>query len=222
MQGLNLEEIKKQFPPYEGKPSMKQDIAGQHIGHLDILYRAANDPPPKAQRIQYVCRCDCGKIFVARKDNLLRHPDVVSCGHINSQGKINISAGEQSIINLLNQNKIIFEKDKSFDDCYRPNPLNKIKKCKFDFYIPKFNTCIEYDGEQHFNSNAWWGTTNTFADGHDSDLFKNQYCWDHKITLIRIPYSKLNTLSFNDLNPSTSNYILTPENQESYYIQNNY
>ena len=219
LNNIDIKKIKEKFPPFTGVSSGRtQDLTGQHIGHLTILYRAANDPPPKTQRIQYVCLCDCGKIFVARKDNLLRHPDVVSCGHINSRGKLNISTGEIKIKQLLEKNNIEYEKDKSFDDCYRPNPQNKIKKCKFDFYLPDFNTCIEYDGEQHFDQSAWWGTTNSFEDGRDSDLFKSQYCWNKNITLIRIPYWAYEQLTFEDLNPLTSNYIFTPEKQKTYYI----
>lgn len=43
------------------------------------------------------------------------------------------------------------------------------------------------------------------------DLIKNLYCLKNNIILIRIPFTKYNTLVLEDLLPETSNFILKIE-----------
>lgn len=58
----------------------------------------------------------------------------------------------------------------------------------FDFYIPKNNILIEYDGEQHYKSVKMWGGDNAFEKRKLHDSIKTKYCLDNKIKLLRIPY----------------------------------
>ena len=61
---------------------------------------------------------------------------------------------------------------------------------KFDFYLPKYNTCIEYDGEQHFKSVEYFGGYISLIETKERDEIKNKFCLDNKIKLLRIPFNK--------------------------------
>jgi very-short-patch-repair endonuclease len=56
----------------------------------------------------------------------------------------------------------------------------------FDFYLPTKNICIEFDGEQHFNSISCFGGIDSFEKIKIRDKIKNDFCYDSNITLIRV------------------------------------
>ena len=88
---------------------------------------------------------------------------------------------------------------------------------RFDFAIYNQDTLlymIEYDGIQHFQRGHFF---DTFDITHKNDLLKNQYCFTHNIPLIRIPYDK--EYSINDLKLETTQFLLTPQNEEQYYSE---
>lgn len=58
------------------------------------------------------------------------------------------SKGEAKIQKILEENNIYFETQKTFKDCKDQGNL------KFDFYLPNYNCCIEYDGIQHFENKS--------------------------------------------------------------------
>lgn len=57
-----------------------------------------------------------------------------------------------------------------------------------------YNTCIEYDGYTHFSANGGWNTEENLAKIQYSDRIKNNYCKEHNIKLIRIPYTDFKNL----------------------------
>ena len=71
-------------------------------------------------------------------------------------------------------------KEYAFDDCRNIYPL------RFDFYIPSINTCIEYDGEQHYRPVEYFGGEEAFKQRIINDNIKTQYCKDNNIRLVRI------------------------------------
>lgn len=92
------------------------------------------------------------------------------------------SKGEREISRLLNIYKIENISQYKFEDC-------KFKSClPFDFYLPKYNVCIEFDGEQHYEIFEYFGGFDKFVDTKIRDTIKNEYCKDKGIKLIRIPY----------------------------------
>lgn len=89
------------------------------------------------------------------------------------------SNGELSIEYVLNSIPIKFIKQYKFNDCkYK-------RKLPFDFYLPELNTCIEYDGEQHFEPR--FGNSE-FKKTKIRDEIKTNYCLSNNIRLIRISY----------------------------------
>jgi hypothetical protein len=65
---------------------------------------------------------------------------------------------------------------------------------KFDFYLPDYNYCVEYDGELHYQVSRYCGGFDKFVDGIIRDTVKNEYCKKNNVKLIRIPYWDFNRI----------------------------
>ena len=89
------------------------------------------------------------------------------------------SRGENKIIECLFKYNITYETQFGFDDC------KYVNKLLYDFYLPDYNCCIEFDGEQHFEPRFG---EDEFSKTQIRDNIKNEYCNKHNIQLIRIPY----------------------------------
>lgn len=98
------------------------------------------------------------------------------------------SKGEKSIRLFLTNNNIKFVHQKRFNDCKNNNPL------PFDFYLSENNTCIEFDGEQHFKQKDFFGGKDALNITKTNDMIKTKYCKYNKIKLIRIPYYSINNI----------------------------
>ena len=94
------------------------------------------------------------------------------------------SKGENDIVKYLNNLKIKFKRQKRFDKCRNKNTL------PFDFYLPEYNCCIEYDGEQHYTPIEFFGGVDNFKKLKKHDKIKNEYCKENNIHLIRIKYNE--------------------------------
>jgi hypothetical protein len=102
------------------------------------------------------------------------------------------SRAETKIEWLLKKHNIIFEKQKKFD--FIRNPKSK-RLLTFDFYLPEYNLCIEYDGEQHFN--PWrlkQGGEERLLKIKERDAVKTQLCAKHDISLLRISFKEEDSL----------------------------
>ncbi len=111
--------------------------------------------------------------------------------HLNKgQGcpKCNISKGEEKISECLKNNNIEFISQKTFDDC------KNIYKLSFDFYLPQYNTCIEFDGQQHFISVDYFGGDVGLEKRIANDTIKNNYCKINNIILIRIKWNEIDNI----------------------------
>jgi len=107
--------------------------------------------------------------------------------HIHKQTgcpKCNSSKNERLIERILIENNIFFETQKKFDNCKNKREL------PFDFYLPDFNLCIEYDGEQHFKSISYFGGDEKFIETKKHDEIKTNFCLENNINLLRIRYDE--------------------------------
>ena len=98
-----------------------------------------------------------------------------------------MSKYEDSVISILKQNKIKFQREKTFSDL-------KHGLLRFDFYIPNLQgvpAIIEVDGDQHFK--PIYGRQ-SFLKGQEHDRRKNSYCLANNIPLYRIPYWEIKNL----------------------------
>jgi len=98
--------------------------------------------------------------------------------------KCNESKGEIEIKKILEINNIHFVREFKFENCKYKNKL------PFDFYLPKHNICIEFDGKQHYTPIERYGGQKTFSITQIRDAIKTQYCLDNGIKLIRIRYDE--------------------------------
>lgn len=107
---------------------------------------------------------------------------------LNGQGcpKCNSSKGEKAIEEILNELSINHIREYRFKNCRRGHYT-----LPFDFYLPEYNTCIEYDGKQHFEPIEYFGGGEAFATRQKNDRIKNNYCKNNKIKLIRVPYTTI-------------------------------
>lgn len=96
--------------------------------------------------------------------------------------KCNTSKGEKKILNYLNENSISFIYQKRFDECKYKNVLS------FDFYLPSYNICIEYDGKQHYEPINFFGGKTGLKNTQIRDKIKNNFCEKNDIIFIRISY----------------------------------
>lgn len=90
------------------------------------------------------------------------------------------SKGEREVAKILSDKNIIFEAQKKFELCKNKSYL------PFDFYLPKHNICIEFDGSQHERPVEWFGGKEDFFKRVENDKIKTKFCIDNKIKLIRI------------------------------------
>lgn len=106
--------------------------------------------------------------------------------HLSGHGcpKCKQSRGEIKIEQFFLNNNITYIYQKSFDDCkYK-------RKLIFDFYLPEYNLCAEYDGRQHFEPINFFGGEEALKLLQITDEIKNQYCRDNNVNLIRIKYNE--------------------------------
>jgi hypothetical protein len=95
------------------------------------------------------------------------------------------SKGELKIRKYLTEKNIQFKQEHKFIDCISKNK----GLSRFDFYLPEYNLCIEYDGDQHIDGKYVWSSRNAddiLDDIHERDLIKNDYCTNKGIKLLRI------------------------------------
>ena len=106
--------------------------------------------------------------------------------HLTGQGcpKCNESKGEKEIRSILETNNIKYKTQKTFNDC------KYVQLLKFDFYLPEKNICIEFDGQQHYEPNKFFGGEKEFIKRQIKDKIKNEYCQNNNIHLIRIKYNE--------------------------------
>lgn len=116
----------------------------------------------------------------------------IAGSHLSGSGcpNCNESKGELKIKKAFKKYNIEYIFQKSFDDCRNKNN----RKLKFDFYLPKQNILIEYDGRQHYEPIEYFGGRNSFKTLNEHDNIKNTYAKINNIILIRISYQQYNEI----------------------------
>lgn len=168
----------------EMQENRKIDLSGQKFGKLTALYPTKKRSADNS--VIWKCKCSCSNNSIIEvSSNHLRTGHTKSCGCM-------ISKGEELISKILSDLNIYFERQKTFE-----NLKSKFNKhLYFDFYLPDYNCCIEYDGEQHYSKNyRGWFTKEQQEGIKERDSIKNRYCYDNGIKIIRIPYTDYDNLN---------------------------
>lgn len=175
----------------ESAEKRQLDLAGQRFGKL-VAIRKTNQR--KYRSVVWECQCDCGNITYQPAGLLIRN-EVASCGCTM------FSAREKEIAELLSEYEIPYRHEMKFETCRFPNSG---RLAHFDFYVNE-EYIIEADGEQHFHAAGGYSTEETYQGIVYRDNYKNQWCAEHDIPIIRIPYT-LKTVTINDLILETTKY----------------
>lgn len=126
-------------------------------------------------------KCSCGNVFV-RKPNTVISSRLWQCHDCSKF----ISKGERVICDYLESHNIEYIYQKTFEDC------RNVFCLPFDFYLPQYNTVIEYDGEFHYNKTT---LQNDYEGQLKRDDIKTNYCSKNGIILIRIPYYNFDNIT---------------------------
>lgn len=145
-----------------------QEVANINV-NIEVINEYAGDNTP----ILHKCKID-GHEWMARPANILQGQGCPKC---------NASKGEKIIANWLNKNNISYEQQKTFNGCRNKLPL------PFDFYLPEYNVCIEYNGKQHYEPIDYFGGQKAFEGVVMRDKIKENYCNENNIYLIKIAYN---------------------------------
>lgn len=124
--------------------------------------------------------CKCGEIFITSLNNYKKGK--TKCDKCSNSK----SSGEQLIENILREFDIYFIPEHSFHDCRDKNAL------PFDFYLPDYNCCIEFDGQGHYE--PIFGEE-SYLTTIKHDKIKNNYCEINNIKIVRIPFWEANNAS---------------------------
>lgn len=136
-----------------------------------------------------LCECECGEEYWC-KFNMWKHDHLGLCPTCRKTS----SKYEEFVVEFLKENNVEFIRQYRFNDCRNLKPL------PFDFYLPKYNYCIEVDGEQHYDKDRAIVSKNDFKNSKEElfnlrirlDNIKTNYCKNNNIGLLRIPYWEFN------------------------------
>lgn len=160
-----------------------KSIHGDRYDYSEVEY--------KNNRIPVKIKCNkCGKYFYQDLGNHISQKQ--GCPYCV------VSKGENLIVDFLDKHHIIYEQQKKFKDC-------KDKAClPFDFYLPDYEMCIEYQGKQHYEEGFYFYTCliknkikaqKAFEIVKYHDEIKRNYCYNHNIDLLEIRYDEdINTV----------------------------
>lgn len=115
----------------------------------------------------------CGHIWRPVADSLLHGYGCPCCKR---------SKGEERIEKYLTDNNIQFEHQKRFSD------LRNILPLSYDFYLPEYNTLIEYQGQFHDGSTSMVDKNKYFDKQQKNDKLKRDYASNNGYNLLEIWY----------------------------------
>lgn len=119
--------------------------------------------------------------------------------HLNGCGcpMCNSSKGENIIKNYLDKNNINYLSQYEINV---PKNIRISSKAYIDFYLPDYNTFIEYNGEQHYVPKEHFGGQIVFEYQQIRDNFLSEYCKNNNIKLIVISYKQKDIENYLALN----------------------
>lgn len=156
---------------------MVDDITGKVYGKLTVI-EWDKSRSKEGNGTYWNCKCECGNTISVQKSNLIGG-NVKSCGCM-------VSVGENRIEDILQKEKIIYSKQFSFSDLTGINGgLLRFDFAIFDNERKKLLALIEFQGEQHYD---FQGSKFFDTSVIENDKKKKEYCLEHNIPLLCIPY----------------------------------
>lgn len=159
---------------------IKKQVEERGYEFIKVEYQSK---PYPATYIYYKCPKHPKQILKINRSNFIQGCGCPYCDE---------SHGEREIAKTLDKFSIFYEREKSFPDCIYKKVL------KFDFYLPDYNLCIEFQGEQHYDIEFFMRTVKgeerqlkLFQDLINRDITKKIYCKTHGIDLLEIKYDEI-------------------------------
>ena len=153
----------------------------KHFGYQKYKIYDMNTYTNRREKALFIHN-ECGHIFKASLN------DIINGRKLCPNCETKYSSGATKIFKYLKNNKIQFETEKTFKDCRNKSLL------RFDFYLNKYNTLIEFDGQQHFRPVDFFNGEEGFRLTQLRDNIKNEYCKNNNIPLLRISYKEINNI----------------------------
>ena len=162
------------------------DTLSQQVQALGLTLVSGPEDYENA-RSKLTFRCACGAEFVTSADSLLqgcKSPRCERCSRRESQGEAAVAA-------WLDAHGVHYQREKQLPGCG-----DKRHRYRFDFVLPDLNTCVEFDGQQHYRMVDFSGRGDedklrkTLWDTQCIDLVKDIYCDEHGINLLRIRWDE--------------------------------
>ena len=190
-----------------------QDLTGQTFGYWTVIEK---DSSPKSKKTYWICKCKCGKIKSVRSDILKRNNQSCGCATKERMKNQTVDLTKQrfGMLTVLNQAKRENVKTKdSFWLCQCDcGNICTVQASNLKSGATKSCGCNHKSfGEQKIaqllTSDGWDGEIG-LQRNREHDAYKNQWCKDNNIPLIRIPYTHYEDLCLEDLLLETSKFII--------------
>lgn len=148
------------------------------------------------RRLRFICPC-CGQEFTKKWCHWIAMPyNHHVCSKCN-KNPYNSGYSQYSLLTekWLQEHGVEFVREYTFEDCCYKRVLS------FDFCSKNSNgemVLIEVDGMQHFYTSTWT-TKEKLAENQHRDKIKDDYCKEHNIKLVRIPYWLYRTTAYQNI-----------------------
>lgn len=134
----------------------------------------------KSDKIKVICKKH-GVFEVSVSNHLYQHSGCPRCKR---------SFGEEKISQYLTKNHIEFVEQYRIgnEDLFCKNSVLIV-----DFYLPKYNTIIEFNGIQHYKETPMFNMR-SLSEQMERDDAVRIYCKNHMVNLIEIPYTDIDKI----------------------------
>lgn len=127
----------------------------------------------------FICNI-CGRVF-KKSFNKIKVSNSGCTYCIKSKGEVKIE-------------RCLIENNIKYIAQYKPKGCVYKGQLSFDFYLPEYNLCIEYQGEQHEHPVDFFGGEYEFEKVKNRDVCKKKYCTDNFIKILEIWYYDYNNI----------------------------
>ena len=148
----------------------KKEINEKFPNQYELL-----DTYENAKKKIQVKHLDCNFVFEITPDNLLSGKGCPRCNRYNSKGS-------KTIKSWLEENQLLYETEKTF---------SWTKQKRYDFYVPKYNLLIEFNGEQHYRPIPFFLQERSFEQQQESDKFKREMASKYGYNFLVIKYDEV-------------------------------
>lgn len=150
--------------------SKAQKVHGHKYDYSKVLYTNSNT--------QVIISCPIHGEFLQKPAHHLQAEGCPSCNKSKGEQLIKIWLDSRNI-NYLAQFKIPIDKT-----------INSSGYALVDFYLPEFNTYIEYNGIQHYVAKDYFGGNLRLKQQQARDQYLRDYCSQYNINLLEIRYDQ--------------------------------